>query len=56
MEILKRLPDDDAAIERMLASGYDLAEHMGWDAMAREYVSALFAKMPPLGAMPALNP
>lgn len=26
------------------------------DAMAREYVGALFAKMPPLGAMPALNP
>jgi len=37
-EILKRLPRDDAAIERLLDSGYRLAQHMGWDAVARQYV------------------
>jgi len=43
-EILKRLPRDDAAIERLLDSGYELAQHMGWDAVAREYVLPAIAK------------
>ena len=37
-EIVRKLPQDDAGMERMLASGTALAEHMGWDAVAREYV------------------
>lgn len=42
--ILKKLPADEAAMERMLASGYDLAQHMGWDAVARGYVLPALAE------------
>jgi hypothetical protein len=37
-EIINKLPLDEAAMERMLQSGYDLARHMGWDEVARQYV------------------
>jgi hypothetical protein len=37
-EIVARLPQTDDQFEKMLTSGYDLAQHMGWDAVAREYV------------------
>ena len=43
-EILKRLPRDDDAVERLLDSGYELAQHMGWDAVAREYVLPALAE------------
>ena len=42
--ILRKLPADDAAIERMLESGYDLARHMGWDAVAAGYVLPAIAE------------
>jgi hypothetical protein len=42
--IIKKLPADEAAMERMLSSGYDLAQHMGWDAVARGYVLPAIAE------------
>lgn len=43
-EILKRLPADDAARERLLASGFDLAQHMGWDTVAADFVLPAMAE------------
>ena len=37
-EIFRRLPTDEAGLHRMLESGYDLARHMGWDAVASQFV------------------
>ncbi|NIA20843.1 MAG: hypothetical protein GWP05_02490 [Anaerolineaceae bacterium] len=43
-EILRKLPTDQGGMQRMLESGYDLARHMGWDAVAREYVLPAIAE------------
>ena len=43
-EILRKLPKDEGDMQRMLESGYDLAQHMGWDAVAREYVLPAIAE------------
>ena len=43
-EILRKLPKDKGDMQRMLESGYDLAQHMGWDAVAREYVMPAIAE------------
>ncbi len=43
-EILRKLPTDESGMQRMLESGYDLAQHMGWDAVAREYVLPAMAE------------
>ncbi len=36
--ILERLPEDDGDRERLLESGYALAEHMGWEAIVKRFV------------------
>jgi hypothetical protein len=42
--IVEQLPADDAARGRMLETGYHLAEHMGWDNVARKYVLPALAQ------------
>jgi hypothetical protein len=37
-EILRKLPKSDQDRDRLLASGYALAQNMGWDAVSRDYV------------------
>jgi hypothetical protein len=37
-EILDRLPQNDAQIERMIRDGHDLACNMSWDVVVREYL------------------
>jgi hypothetical protein len=36
--LLERLPRSPAEFEQAIARGYDLAQHMSWDAVARDYV------------------
>jgi len=38
LELIKRLPRTPAEFEAAIARGYDLAAHMSWDAVARDYV------------------
>ncbi|NIA21235.1 MAG: hypothetical protein GWP05_04535 [Anaerolineaceae bacterium] len=42
--VLDRLPADEAAMQALLESGYDLARHMDWDAVARQYVLPAIAE------------
>jgi hypothetical protein len=37
-EILERLPQSDAELERMIRDGHDLARNMNWDVVVREYL------------------
>jgi len=37
-QLLKRLPADQAEEEKLIRSGYDLATHMSWDAVATRFV------------------
>jgi len=37
-ELMKRLPRTPAEFEASIARGYDLAKHMSWDVVARDYV------------------
>ena len=37
-ELMRRLPKDTAAMERLMVSGYELATKMSWDVVARNYV------------------
>jgi hypothetical protein len=43
MEIFARLPKNDDEITEMINSGYDLAEHMSWDAVVENYILKSFA-------------
>ena len=38
MELINRLPRTPAEFEQFINRGYDLAQHMSWDAVARDYV------------------
>jgi hypothetical protein len=38
LEICARLPKNDDESYKMLRSGYEIAKHMGWDAVAENYV------------------
>ncbi len=38
LEICARLPKTDQEADRMIKSGYELARHMGWDAVVQKYV------------------
>lgn len=38
LEICARLPKTEAETEDMIHRGYDLAKHMGWEVVARDYV------------------
>jgi hypothetical protein len=37
-ELIKRLPRSPQEFEQFINRGYDLAAHMSWDAVARDYV------------------
>jgi hypothetical protein len=37
-ELLDRLPREPKEFEQFIQRGYDLAKHMSWDAVARDYV------------------
>ena len=37
-EIIARLPRNEAEIERMIRTGYELAKNMSWDVVARDYL------------------
>ncbi len=43
MEIFARLPKSDDETVEMINSGYDLAEHMSWDAVVENYILKSFA-------------
>lgn len=43
MEIFARLPRNDDELVDMINSGYDLAVHMGWEAVVENYVLKAFA-------------
>ena len=38
LEICARLPKQDAEVASMIETGYSLAKHMGWEAVAEKYV------------------
>lgn len=38
IEILARLPKNDDEVVEMINAGYDMAEHMGWEAVVKNYV------------------
>jgi len=42
LEIFARLPKNDDEIVEMINSGYDLAEHMGWEVVVEQYVLKAF--------------
>jgi hypothetical protein len=44
MEIFARLPKNDDETVEMINSGYDLAEHMSWDAVVENYILKSFAR------------
>ncbi len=37
-ELLRKLPQNDADRERLMKAGYDLAQHMSWNAVAENFV------------------
>ncbi|MDD5135537.1 MAG: hypothetical protein PHP01_09030, partial [Phycisphaerae bacterium] len=43
LEIFARLPKNDDEIVEMINSGYDLAEHMGWEVVVEQYVLKAFS-------------
>ena len=43
MEIFARLPKNDEEIVEMIRSGYDLAEHMSWEAVVKNYILKAFS-------------
>jgi hypothetical protein len=45
MEIFARLPKNDDETVEMINSGYDLAEHMSWDAVVENYILKSFASV-----------
>jgi hypothetical protein len=45
MEIFARLPKNDAEMLEMINSGYDLAEHMSWEAVVENYILKSFEKV-----------
>jgi len=44
LEICSRLPKNDEDTSALLQSGYQLARHMGWEAVAEKYVLRAFSK------------
>lgn len=38
LRICSQLPADDADMEKMLQTGYDLAKHMSWDVVVKDYL------------------
>ncbi len=44
LELCARLPRNDDETDQLIQSGYDLAKHMSWDAVAENYVLKSFRK------------
>jgi len=45
-EIIARLPKNEAEIESMIQTGYELAKNMSWDVLVRNYLLASLHKAP----------
>ncbi len=45
MEIFARLPKNDDEVVEMIRSGYDLAEHMSWEEVVRNYILKAFTSI-----------
>ncbi len=46
MQICSRLPKNEAEIESMVQSGYELAKNMSWDIVVKDYLLSSLQKMP----------
>jgi glycogen synthase len=46
MQICSRLPKNEAEIESMVRSGYDLARNMSWDVVVNNYLLSSLRKIP----------
>jgi glycosyltransferase involved in cell wall biosynthesis len=46
MQICSRLPKNEAEIESMIQSGYELAKNMSWDIVVKDYLLNSLQKMP----------
>jgi hypothetical protein len=46
MQICSRLPKNEAEIESMIQSGYELAKKMSWDIVVRDYLMKSLQKIP----------
>ncbi len=46
MQICSRLPKNEAEIESMIQSGYELAKNMSWDIVVKDYLISSLQKMP----------
>jgi hypothetical protein len=46
MQICSRLPKNEAEIEAMIETGYDLARNMSWDVVVRDYLLRSLEKIP----------
>jgi len=44
MQICSRLPKNESEIESMIQTGYDLAKHMSWDIVVKNYLLATLKK------------
>lgn len=45
-EIIRRLPKSESEVERMIQTGYRLAQNMGWDVVAKNYLLNTLQKVP----------
>jgi hypothetical protein len=45
MQICSRLPKNEAEIESMIQSGYELAKNMSWDIVVKDYLLNSLQKM-----------
>jgi DNA-directed RNA polymerase subunit F len=46
MQIGSLLPKNDSEIESMIQTGYDLAKHMSWDVVVKNYLLNSLQKIP----------
>ena len=46
MQICSRLPKNDSEIESMIQTGYDLAKHMSWNVVVKNYLLNSLRKIP----------
>ena len=46
MQICSRLPKNEADIESMIQTGYELAKNMSWDIVVKDYLLSSLQKMP----------
>ena len=46
MQICSRLPKNDAEIESMIKTGYELARNMSWDVVVQNYLLSGLQRIP----------